>query len=131
MTTPPPAADAAPAPTLSVAPPAPTPAPHNGSDVAVGVVICVLANLSMSLGTNVLKLAFSRRQRTLEELQAAAASASDGGEGAPPAKLPPVYKSRIWLVRSAYPSIARCARCATRAAARWRCARTRFWLPRI
>lgn len=53
-----------------------------------------VAAVPHSLGTNVLKLAFGRRAKELEEKRAAAVAS-----GAPPPKLPPLYTSRIWLVR--------------------------------
>ncbi len=105
----PPLLDASPPPPGA---PPPAPAARSGGDVAIGVIICLLANLSMSLGTNILKLAFSRRQRALDEMRAAAASSS--GTGAPVPKLPPVYKSRIWLVRRLPPRAAALLRCACR-----------------
>ena len=63
----------------------------------MGVFICLAANLSMSLGTNILKLSFSKRTNLSEDLRAAAVAAGDANE-AP--KLPPVYTDKFWLVRA-------------------------------
>ena len=78
----------------------PAPATHSGGDVALGVFICLAANLSMSLGTNILKLSFSKRILRQEELRVAAVAA--GSADAAP-KLPPVYTDKFWLVRRARP----------------------------
>ena len=74
----------------------PAPATHSGGDVALGVFICLAANLSMSLGTNVLKLSFSKRAKLADELRLAAAATGDAS-AAP--KLQPVYRDKFWLVR--------------------------------
>ena len=76
--------------------PPPVPAAHSGGDVALGVFICLAANLSMSLGTNILKLSFSKRSQRAEELRLAAVAA---GDAAAAPKLPPVYTDKFWLVR--------------------------------
>lgn len=78
----------------------PAPSTHSGGDVALGVFICLAANLSMSLGTNILKLSFSKRSKLADELRVSAAAAGDAS-AAP--KLPPVYKDKFWLVRAAAP----------------------------
>ena len=75
----------------------PAPATHSGGDVALGVFICLAANLSMSLGTNILKLSFSKRTQRQEELRAAAVAA---GSADAALKLPPVYTDKFWLVRA-------------------------------
>ena len=93
-----------PPPRAPTQPPAPTrpPAPttHSGGDVALGVFICLAANLSMSLGTNILKLSFSKRSKVAEEMRVAAAASGDA-PAAP--KLPPVYTDKFWLVRAVAP----------------------------
>jgi hypothetical protein len=50
----------------------------------------------MSLGTNILKLSFSKRTQLAEELRIAALAA---GDAAAAPKLPPVYTDKFWLVR--------------------------------
>ena len=84
-----------PSPGASAQPPAP--ATHSGGDVALGVFICLAANLSMSLGTNILKLSFSKRAKLSDDLRLAAAAAGDAS-AAP--KLPPVYTDKFWRVRA-------------------------------